>query len=329
MSGSTILITGAAGFIGQQLAPALLAAHEVKKLVLTDIVKPAKPQPPTYSKTEIESIKADLTNPSALEALFTSELDTVFLLHGLMSGAAETDLDLGLRINVDATRAVLDRLRQVRPGARVVFASSCAVHSLPLDGRPVRDDALPRPTGSYGAQKLIIEVLLHDYARRGLLDGRAVRLPTVIVRPGKPSGAASSFCSGIFREPLAGQSAALTVRRELEIWVGSTRNVVRNLMRVMELSAEEYGEGVVGLARTVNLPGITVTVDEMLEALEAVGGKEARSLVREERDEGVEEIVYSWARRFETERASKLDLAEDVDLVEIVKQYVRDFGQQV
>ena len=324
----SIVITGAGGFIGQVLAGSLLNHDGVNTLILTDIKAPAQPSASIDRDVEVRSIPIDLTDPAAdLTPLLPTDLVAVFLLHGLMSSTTEAHLNRGLAVNVDATRRLLDRLRAARPGVRVIFASSCAAHSRPADGEPVRDDALPRPTGSYGAQKLLVEVLLADYARRGLLDGRAVRLPTVVVRPGAPSGAASSFCSGIFREPLRGQRAVLPVRRDLEVWVASTRGVVWNLIRVMVAERAEWERGgVVGLARTVNLPGITVTVEEMLETLEKVGGESARRLVVEERDPAVETLVESWAGRFETKRADKLGLKEALTLEQMVREYVADFG---
>ena len=324
----SVVITGAGGFIGQVLAHYLLDHDLLKSLTLTDLTAPARPPASLCRSVEVRSIPLDLTDPASdLTPILPADLTAVFLLHGLMSSTTEANLDLGLAVNVDATRRLLDRLRATHAGVCVIFASSCAAHSLPLDGGPVRDTTLPRPTGSYGAQKLMVEVLLADYARRGLLDGRTVRLPTVVVRPGAPSGAASSFCSGLFREPLRGERAVLPVRRDLEVWVASTRGVVRNLARAMALGRVEWEKGgVVGLARTVNLPGITVTVAEMLEALEEVGGRDARRFVVEERDHAVEAIVESWATRFETQRALGLGMKEDATLVQMVREYVEDFG---
>lgn len=234
-----------------------------------------------------------------------------------MSGGAESNLDLGLRVNLDSTRLVLDTLRSTHPGTKVIFTSSLAVYGPPsAPGEVYSEATAPLPQSSYGAQKLMVEILLGDYARRGLLDARVVRLPTVIVRPGAPSAAASSFASGIVRESLKGEQNILPVRRDLENWVCSPRTVVRNLVRMREVPGEAFGG-----RRVVNLPGRTVTVEEILAALEKVGGMEAREKVVEERDEKVERIVESWPTRFDTTKARELGFEEDVSLEETVRAF--------
>lgn len=319
-----ILITGAGGFLGQELAAALLAADPAVTLTLTDVVAaPALPKPARRHAARATGVRADLTSPAAVAALLRpARFAACYLLHGVMSGGAEADLELGLRVNLDATRALLDALRRAQPGALVVFASSLAVYGpapAAASGGPAAafsEATRPLPQSSYGAQKLAVEVLLDDYSRRGLLDGRALRLPTVMVRPGAPSAAASGFVSGIVRESLRGRRSVLPVRPGLENWVCSPRTVVRNLLRAKDVPAAAFG-----LSRVVNLPGRVVTVEEILDAVERVGGRAARDLVVEERDERVERIVESWPTRFDVSRARELGFEEDVSLAETVQAY--------
>ena len=243
-----------------------------------------------------------------------------------MSGAAEADLELGLKVNIDSTRLILDVLRRVNvKGVKVVYASSTAVFGPSQPGEVVTEaGTVPSPGSSYGAQKAMCELLLNDYSRRGLLDGRILRFPTIIVRPGMPSGAASSFCSGMFREPFKGERCQLPVGRELEVWVCATKTVVRNLIIAKDVPTERFGIG----SRVVNLPGVTVTVGEMLEALREVGGEEAVALVDEKRDENVAKIVNTWPARFDTRRAEELGFVGDEGLVKAVKDYAREYGMK-
>lgn len=236
-----------------------------------------------------------------------------------MSGGAEANLDLGLAVNIDSHRLVLDHLRRHQPGVVVVFPSSLAVYGPPDAAHPViSEQTIPLPQSSYGAQKLIVETLVTDYSRRGLIDGRVCRLPTVIVRPGAPSAAASSFASGIVREPLNGERAVLPVSKELEMWVCSPSTVVRNLVAIKDVPKEQFEKG---CTRTVNLPGQKVRVGDILAALKEVGGKEAVDLVVEERDEKVEGIVTSWPARFDIGLAERLGLSRDISLAEEVRNF--------
>ena len=318
-----IIVTGAGGFIGQELAVALLADPRLTKLTLTDIMEPTIPKSiNAKQKSRVECIKADLTLQDDRTKLFTSSLDVVYLLHGIMSGAAEANLELGLRVNLDSTRAIFDILRRVKPGIKVIFPSSLAVYGPPGPKDVVTEKTAPLPGSSYGSQKLICETLLNDFSRRGLLDGRICRLPTVVVRPGAPSGAASSFASGIIREPLKGIRSVLPVSRKLELWVCSPQTVVQNLVTSMDIPKEKYEGG----SRTVNLPGITVTVEEMLVALKTVGGDKASNLVEEQRDEAVEKIVGSWPAKFDTAKAKNLGFIDDGNLVQTIEAYVKNYG---
>ncbi|KAI9819176.1 MAG: hypothetical protein M1827_007332 [Pycnora praestabilis] len=322
-----VLITGAGGFIGQALAQALISDERYTQITLTDIVEPSAPTlGDSTGNVQVRCIKADLSSPSACTSLFTGDIDVHYLLHGIMSGAAESNLERGLQINFDVTRRILDLLRAAnKPSIKVIFPSSLAVYGSPSPSSNITSESTaPRPGSSYGAQKLMCETLLNDLSRRGLLDGRVLRLPTVVVRPGKPSGAASSFASGIIREPLRGEKSVLPVSRELKMWVCSPRTVVRNLLLAAEIPKERFEEHG---ARTVNLPGITVTVAEMLEALRVVGGEELLKHVEERRDPAVDNIVGNWPARFDTSLAKSLGFLDDGTLVETINAYVEDYGK--
>ncbi|KAF4968286.1 hypothetical protein FZEAL_10407 [Fusarium zealandicum] len=310
-----ILITGAGGFIGQEIVAPLLASSPLIHVTLTDIVEPPVPRGAANEAHRITSLAADLTSSDVVDKLIGARrYEAVYLFHGLMSSGSETNLELGLKVNLDSVRSVLDALRTKWPGTKVVFSSSCAVYG-PDDGR-VTEQTLPQPRSSYGAEKLISELLLNDYSRRGLLDGRIVRLPTVVVRPGKPSAAASSFASGIVRESLQGISNVLPVPRDISMWICSPATVIKNLIRIKDISAEKFGD-----SRVVNLPGITVTVQEILDAVEKVGGREAVDLVKEEEDEALLRIVKSWPPWFDDSRAMGLGLEADGNLVDAVKAF--------
>jgi nucleoside-diphosphate-sugar epimerase len=320
-----ILITGAAGFIGQALAAALIQDPYIEKLILTDVTKPSTPKHSLQADPAVicESEAGDLTDKATCEGLCSRELTHVYLLHGIMSGAAEANLELGLRVNLDSMRLVLDELRKrpSRKPIRVIFPSSLAVYGPTSDSELITESTIPLPQSSYGAQKAMMETLLNDYSRRGLMDARIVRLPTIIVRPGAPSGAASSFCSAILREPLNGAKAVLPVPKALKLWVCSARTVVKNLVALADIDENKFA----GRSRVVNLPGITVSVQDMLSALFEVGGEGAYHLVESVRDEKVETIVGSWPARFEISRSKELGLSEDVSLVQTVRDYITDY----
>ncbi|KAB8265314.1 Metalloenzyme, LuxS/M16 peptidase-like protein [Aspergillus pseudonomiae] len=316
----SIIITGANGYVGQELASALLSSSPDITVTLTDIVTPAVPAAVAAQHTSrVKCVQADLTLPKVVDEMFTEShrFDTVYLLHGIMSSGSEANFELGMRVNLDATRYILDRLRAVMPGVKVVFTSSLAVYGLAPTGFVIDETNFPPvPSSSYGSQKLIIETLLNDYSRRGFLDGRAVRLPTVTVRAGQPTQAASSFASDIIREPFNGNKAILPVSKETEMWICSPYTVVKNLVHAKDIPKEAFGE-----SRSVNLPGLKVSIQEMLDALEEIGGKERRALVEEKYDAAIDKIVQTWTPNFKTDRAIKLGFSEDVPMIENIRQY--------
>ena len=321
-----LLITGGGGFLGARLAHTLLArgrlnGHAITRVVLTDI---APPPADLLADARVEARTGALL--AQTDALRTEAFDGVFHLASAVSGECEADFDLGLRSNLDSTRALLDALRfNVNAGgapARLVFSSSVAVFgpdpAVPLP-KVVADDTLPAPQTSYGTQKLICEHLVADYTRKGYIDGRAARLMTVTVRPGKPNGAASSFFSGIVREPLAGVESICPVDASVSHPVSSPTRTVEGLIAVFEASREAF------VGRTaLNLPALNVRVADMLEALAVVAGPKVRALVRFERDERIAGIVANWPGGASSVRASRLGLAAPADFATIIRDYIAD-----
>jgi nucleoside-diphosphate-sugar epimerase len=321
----TILITGAAGFIGQALTAALIKESPSAKIILTDVVEPPTPSTECGSKpaATVQSLAADLTSKCVCDDLFTSDLTHVYLLHGIMSGAAESNYDLGFRVNVDSMRYVADALTRhsKKVPTKVVFPSSLAVFGPAQPEDIITEDTMPQPQSSYGTEKAMVELLFNDLSRRGMIDVRIVRLPTIIVRPGKPTGAASSFCSGIIREPLNGEASDLPVPTSFKLWVSSTRTVIRNLVLAKDVPAAAFGSG----SRIVNLPGITVTVEQMLQTLVEVGGEKLRGLINVKHDAIVKKIVGSWPAIFDVAKAKKLGFRDDVPLSQAIRDYIEDY----
>src|SRR5438552_826924 len=238
-----IVITGGAGFLGSRLARALLArdsltdargeACHLRELVLVDVV------PAAVADTRVTAVTGDLSDPALIERTVTPDTDSIFHLAAVVSGQAESEFDVGMRVNVDATRALLERCRRIAQPPKFVFISSLAVFGGPLPD-PVPDDAPVTPQTSYGAQKAIGEFLVYDVTRKGYIDGRSLRLPTITVRPGKPNKAASSFASGIIREPLSGVDAICPVAPSTQVWVSSARTVIANLIVGHEAPASSF-----------------------------------------------------------------------------------------
>lgn len=321
-----LMITGGAGFVGARLAQTLLArgtlaGREIARIIIAD---QAPPPAALAADPRVEVRTGALLAHAA--ALREEPFDGVFHLASAVSGECEADFDLGLRSNLDSTRALLDALRaRMLAGhapARLVFSSSVAVFgpdpAVPLPA-VVADTTLPTPQTSYGMHKLVCEHLVADWTRKGFIDGRSARLMTVTVRPGRPNGAASSFFSGIVREPLAGEEAVCPVDDTVAHPVTSVRATVEGLIAVYEASREAYG------GRTaLNLPALNITVRQMLAALEAVAGPKVRARVRFERDERIAGIVAGWPRAASAERAARLGLRPEPDFESIIRQYMAD-----
>jgi nucleoside-diphosphate-sugar epimerase len=321
-----VVVTGGAGFLGALLARRLLAGPvafggaepvEVGELVLVDI---ADPPPDLAEDPRVRAVVGDLAD--VLDGL--DDADAVFHLAGVVSGAAEADFDLGMRTNIDGTRALLEWTRRHRVPPVLVFTSSLAVFgSDPAIGPigEVDDDTLPRPQSSYGVQKFIGEQLVADYTRKGFVRGRSVRLMTVSVRPGRPNAAASSFLSGIIREPLAGQRATCPVPADTPVALSSPRRTLEGILLAAAVDDATWG------SRTaLNLPAISTTPGEMVAALERVAGPEASALVDWSDDPAIAPIVRSWPAHIRTPRAQRLGLAPERSFEDIVRAYVDDTG---
>ena len=311
------LITGAAGMLGRKLTARLLETgrlrgERIDAVDLVDLV-----EAPADAELCAAHV-ADLSRPGEAEALVSVGPDVVFHLAAVVSAEAEADFDKGMRVNVGGTRALFDAVRLAGGVPRVVYASSIAVFGAPFPD-PIPDDFHPTPLTSYGTQKLIGEALLADYSRRGFLDGIGIRLPTVSVRPGAPNAAASSFFSGIIREPLAGLEAELPVSRQVRHPHASPRAAVGFLVHAAELDTSRLGG-----RRNLTMPGVSVTVGEQIEALGRVAGPDAVALIAEEPDPVVAEIVAGWPSRFDTALAASLGFTADKTYDDIIRAYIED-----
>ena len=309
-----ILIVGAAGMLGRKLARRLahdgaLGPAPISQLSLVDAV-PSDPL----------SAVLDISEPGAAAEALATRPDVIFHLAAVVSGEAEADLDKGYRVNLDGTRLLLDAVREVGGGyrPRVVFSSSIAVFGPPFP-EAIEDDRATTPRTSYGTQKAIGELLLADYSRRGLLDGIAIRLPTICVRPGPPNRAASGFFSNIVREPLNGREAVLPVSEDVRHWFASPRSAVDFLVRAATLDASALDD-----RRPLNMPGLSATVAEQIAALRKAGGEEAVRLIRHEPDPEIARIVEGWPRNFDTRRAHELGFRAETSFDEIIRVYLED-----
>jgi nucleoside-diphosphate-sugar epimerase len=331
-----IVITGASGFLGRLLAERLLhtrtfAGEAITRLVLVDRV--VAPEMPQASGVLVEWVHGDLID--RVDEVFAEPVDVLLHLAAAVSAECEADFDLGMRTNVDTTRAVLEAAKRQSvaggPVARVVFASSLAVYgshpALPLPP-VISETTLPVPRSSYGTQKLMCEHLIADLSRRGFIDGRVARLMTVAVRPGPPNAAASGFLSGIIREPLAGLPAICPVDTGLKVALSSPRRTVRGIIRVAE-AERGTGPGRLDSPLPVNLPALTVSVADMLATLRQVAGDTAADLVTVAPDPTVEAIVGSWPAVFDNRRAAALGLQPDPSFLAVVQEYLADHPETV
>ena len=318
-----VVITGGAGFLGTRLARRLLErgtlsdasgrVREIASITLLDVA-PAAP----FDDKRVRSIVGDLADASLVEQALPRDTDTVFHLAAAVSGQAEAEFDVGMRVNLDATRALLERCRKLASSPKLVFTSSLAVFGGPVPD-PVPDDAPLMPQASYGAQKAIGEYLVYDMTRKGMIDGRSLRLPTVTVRPGKPNRAASSFASGIIREPLSGVAAICPVAGTTKMWVQSPRAAVDNLIVGHEAPASSFT-----YTRSINVPGISVAVGDMVIALRDVAGEEVASRVKWDYDPAIDKIVSTWPSNFAPRLGSAIGMRADADFAGIVRAYISD-----
>jgi nucleoside-diphosphate-sugar epimerase len=319
------VITGAAGFLGQKLARKLLtgaalsgpdgARSEVKKLTLFDVAAPA---PDIAQDRRVSCVVGDIGDGALVRGLIAGGVSSVFHFAAVVSAGAEADFDLGMRVNLDGTRHVLEACRRLKAPPRVVFTSSVAVYGGDMP-KIIKDDTPVTPQTSYGAQKAIGEYLLNDMSRKGFIDGRALRLPTIVVRPGKPNKAASTWASSIIREPLQGQDVECPVDPATEMYLLSPRRVVEAFLHAHELPKEKFG-----FNRALFLPGLTATVAEMLAGLKRAGGQKAVDRVKFVPDPAIRRIVAGWPMRFDAARARALGFKADDSFDQIVRGFVED-----
>ncbi len=319
-----IVITGGAGFIGKKLATALLAKDRIdlsngdsanlEKLTLFDVME-AEGLP---DDSRLSTIAGNITNPDEVKQLIDGDVDAVFHLAAIVSANAEADFDLGMAVNLDGTRHVLEACRSQGSRPRLVFASSVAVYGgdMPEVGF---DQMILNPQTSYGAQKAASELLVNDYSRKGFVDGRALRLPTIVVRPGKPNKAASTFASSIIREPLAGEPATCPVSPDSAMYLLSPRRVIDAFIHALSLPGDAFGP-----ARMLTLPGITVSIGEVTKVLEEIAGSEVANRIEWVPDAHIQKIVSGWLPAFDAQRALELGFQPDKDITEIIKAHIED-----
>ena len=320
-----VLVTGGTGFLGRRLVTALLergavfgadgAEHEIECIVVSDIGPGISPLP---DDPRIDLRLGDFSELGAAETLLDADTGVVFHLAAVVSGEAEQNFDLGMRINFHGSVRLLDAIRARGNCPRLVFTSSVAAYGGDMP-EVIEDSTILTPQTSYGSQKAAVELLLNDYSRKGFVDGRALRLPTVVVRPGKANAAASSFASAIIREPLEGRVYTCPVAEEAGVWLLSPRRVIESFLHAAGLPAEAFG-----MSRALALPGMTVTVREMVAGLREVAGDRVTERLTFERDPFIETIVYGWATKFRPERALAMGFGPDEDFKSVVEAFIED-----
>lgn len=310
-----IVITGGAGFIGRRVAVELLRRNDIDELVLFDAVSPGSALPPDK---RLRFVAGDIADAPTISRLIDRATASVFHLAAVVSAEAEADTAKGLKVNLDGTRAVLEACRAAGQRPRLVFASSLAVYGGALPPM-VSDDTALTPQTSYGTQKAIGELLVNDFSRKGYIDGRALRLPTIVVRPGRPNRAASTWASSLFREPLSGIDVVCPVSPATVMAILSPRRLIAALLQLHDLPGDSFGP-----QRSLLLPGISVTVAEMVAALARAGGKAAVARIRWQADPAIQQIVDGWPRAIEARRAGVLGIRPDADIDAVVRAFIED-----
>jgi nucleoside-diphosphate-sugar epimerase len=317
-----ILITGAAGMIGRKLVARLVAAgalngKPIDKLTLIDVSAPQKPQ--GFAGSVVTSA-ADIADAAAAHRAVAGRPDVIFHLAAVVSGEAELDFEKGVHVNLDGSRALIEAIRATGEGyrPRLVFTSSIAVFGAPFP-ETIADDFHLTPLTSYGTQKAIVELLLADYTRRGFLDAIGIRLPTIVVRPGRPNKAASGFFSSIIREPLNGEEAVLPVEDSVLHWHASPRAAVGFLIHAAGVDREKLGPRV-----NLTMPGVCCTVAEQIAALRRIAGDKVAARIRREPDPLVARIVAGWPSRFDPRRALTLGFQAEASFDEIIRVHIAD-----
>ncbi len=316
-----VAITGGGGFLGRLLTKALLkrgrladrngTLADIDEIVVLDRDAGAQ-----ISDPRVRTVDGSVCDTESVVAVISEDIDGVFHLAAVVSGEAEADFDKGMEVNLTGTLNVLEACRRLPHSPRLVFTSSVAAFGGELPS-PVRDDTATTPQSSYGTQKVIGELLINDYSRKGFIDGRGLRLPTICVRPGPPNKAASGFASAMVREPLNGAAAICPVPPDTQMWLMSPDTAVANLIYAHELPAAAFG-----YQRVLSLEGLTVGAADMVAALRAVYGDAVADRVSWQRDPAVEAVVSTWPGRFESKRAKQLGFYTDKDFESIIRAYM-------
>lgn len=315
-----ILIIGGGGVVGQKLAHALVArgslrGQPISRITLADI---ADPTPVPGAPFPVDCTRCNIADPESVAGCVTADVSVIYLLAAIVSAHAEEDFDAGLSINLMGTLNVLQRARAHGTRPVVVFTSSIAVYGGEVPD-PILDHTFLNPQTSYGAQKAMGELLLNDFSRKGFVDGRGFRLPTVSVRPGKPNRAASSFMSSILREPLNGQEAVCPVDADFPHYYISPRKCVENLIKGAEIDAADLGQN-----RCMMMPGQMWTIRQLIDAMTAVAGPAPARLIRWEAQPDIQRIVKGWRFDLRPEKALKLGLSADASFEDNVRYYLED-----
>lgn len=314
-----ILIIGGGGVVGQKLAHLLarvgkLRGKTITGMTLADVIDPA----PVPAPFDVRSVTCNIADAASLAACITPDTDVIYLLAAIVSAQAEEDFDMGMKINLFGTHNVLERCRTLRTPPVVVFSSSIAVYGGEMPD-PVGDHTYPNPQTSYGMQKAAGELLINDYSRKGYIDGRAFRLPTISVRPGKPNRAASSFMSSILREPLNGQDAICPVDPDFLHYYLSPRRCAENLIRGAELDGADIGQN-----RAMQMPGKSLSIKDLIDAMTAVAGPEPARLIRFEPQPEINRIVSGWRWDIRADKALRLGLRADDSFQDNIRYYLED-----
>ena len=317
-----ILVIGAGGMLGSKLVQQLAKVGQLSRISISKITRhdAVLSPPPPPSVFPIETLIGDVSLNAEAVQLIAGKPDVIFHMAAVVSGEAEADFDKGYAINMDGTRHLLDAIRKIGRGYRpkFIFTSSIAVFGSPFP-EVIGDEFFTTPLTSYGTQKAICELLISDYSRRGFIDGLALRMPTVCVRPGKPNKAASGFFSNIIREPLVGLEAVLPVSENVRHWHASPRSAVAMLVHSAEMDLSQ-----VGTRRALTMAGISCTVAEQIAALSRIGGEKCVKLIKRVPDETITRIVAGWPSRFDAKRALGLGFKADSDFDEIIRVHIDD-----